>query len=475
MNTKKSLKALTIFALAGVLSVGCTNLNNMVSNHTASTRYTQTPNPMETDGDVVQINIAGSFAPGYFHRNAVMIFQPELQHEGGTIRLRPMILIGEAVTDFPNKTVVPRIGGRFTYYDQVPFTPELENARLVVNPAILPARQARANLPTTAEEAMILRSAQRITTTEPLSTGVNVVPQETAVLADAQRADRETDEQRAVDQGQGLQVPEGTSLIGTSIDGTGLQRANVVATGTDAGQQDPTVEGFTPVRLGLQGSNPISTLTDPRFQMPDLIGAGLLLGSNRCVDTEHIFVKSVVFFESDVSSVNMNYQGNRREEFRLAQEIKEQYLRTGKQILSVRIQGWASPEGTEYRNRWLGMNRTRTGERFFREQYDLAVNDMVRELNQNRQRGERRVTASEIRQSFPVIVQYKGEDWNGFLETLGTSSIQNRSTILQWFQTNTDRAQRENELRNMLAIHPQLQNEILPPLRRVEIIIEFIN
>jgi len=386
-------KILTALAIISALATGCTNLNNMINNHPTDVRYVQTPDPMVTDGDVLQIRITGEFAPNYFHRRAGMVFQPELQHEGGSVLLRPIVLIGESVTDLQGGTIL-RIGGRFAYTDEVPFTPELKEARLVVHPVVFPARRARGNVPATAVEAMTFRNAgatEEIT----IASGVRIVPQEVN-LADAES--RET----------------------------------------------------------------------------NLADVGLSLGSNICTETGHIFVKSVLFFERDLSNVNINYGRNREEKLRLAREINDEFLRTGQKIASVRILGWASPEGGEARNARLGTERARAGERFFREQYARAVDDMVREHNRNLPRGERRVTARDIKQDFPIIVEYMGEDWNGFLTAIRASDIRDREAILRVFETNIDRNHREEELRSMLAIYPELQDVILPSLRRVEIVVEFI-
>ncbi|MCL2413307.1 MAG: hypothetical protein FWC98_04120 [Bacteroidales bacterium] len=380
---KNVLKIFAVLAVASFLATGCTNLNNMVNNHSRDAQYVQTPDPMVASGDVIQINIAGTFAPNYFHRRAGMVFQPELQYEGGSILLRPIVLRGESVTDLDG-TTIPRTGGRFTYTAEVPFTPELKEARLIVNPAIFPARRAGGNVPASAEEAMALRNARAAGETT-ISTGVNTTSQ----------------------------------LVNFDVAEPSLGRDNYAA-------------------------------------------------------PENIMQRATVFFPHNLWNLNLNYPTNRTDAARAARTAMDEALRTGKEIASVTITGWASPEGEQARNNTLAIERSRVGERFIRDAYRRAVDDMVREHNRNLPRGERRVTARDLTQTFAITVNDRGEDWNGFLAALRASQVRDRDAILRVIETNINRDRREQEMRNMIVIYPELEEVILPPLRRAEIVVELV-
>ena len=383
MKKNNFLKIFAILAVASVLTASCTNLRRMENTHLSDSIYLQTPDPMEVSGDSVQINIAGSFAPNYFHRRAAVVFQPEFQHEGGTVQLSPIVLIGESVTNIEG-TVVPRSGGRFTFIDKVPFTSELENADLVINPVAFPARRAGDEPPASAEEALALTNARPL--------------------------------------------------------------------------------GETPITSGVK--------TTPR--LVDLDAAEPSLGRDNYTAPENIFQKTTVFFPHNSWNLNLNYATNRREEARAARAAMDAALRTGQQIASVTITGWASPEGELSRNNRLSVERSRVGERFIQNAYRRAIDDMVREHNRNLARGERRVTARDLTQTFPIAVEQRGEDWDGFMAALRASNVRDRDAILRVIETNTDRTRREQEMRNMIVIYPELNDIILPPLRRTEIAIEFV-
>jgi tetratricopeptide (TPR) repeat protein len=381
---KNLLKIFAILAVASILSVSCTNLSNMVNKHATDAEYVQTPDPMEAHGDVVKINIAGSFKPNYFHRRAGMLFQPELQFDGGTLPLKPMILRGESANAGLQGTTIPRNGGKFTYTDEIPFKPEYKDARLVVNPTVFPAKRAPAAAPTTTEEALALRNARPLSE-KVISTGVNTTPQ---------------------------------------------------------------LVNFTEAKPSL--------------------------GKDAYKAPENIFQKSAIFFAKDLWNLNMNFPANRTESAKNAITELNNALKGEQEIASVKITAWASPEGEEARNSNLSRERSRVGERFVRDAYKRIIDEQVREHNRNLPRGAKRVTAKDLTKELPLTVDHKGEDWDGFMATLRASNVPNRDRILNVIQSNTNRERREQEMRNMVVIYPELEETILPPLRRAEIIIELV-
>jgi len=379
----KFWKILAILAVASILVPGCTNLSNMVKRHATDAEYVQTPNPMEMHGDKVKINIAGSFKPNFFHRNAGMLFQPELQYEGGSLLLKPMTLRGQSATDLQG-TTINRAGGNFTYTDEIPFKPELQQARLVVNPTVFPARRARGNVPATNTDALALRN-HRVLSEKVIATGVNT----------------------------------------------------------------------TPMLIDNTSGKP--TLATDNYKKP-----------------ENIFQKSELFFAKDLWNLNMNLPTNRTPEARAAIEEMRKALRFEQEIASIRIIAWASPEGEEARNNNLSRERSRTGERFLRDAYRRVVEEQVREHNRNLPRGARRVTARDLTRELPLTVEHRGEDWDGFMKALRASNVRDRDKIINVISMSQDRARREQEMRNMIVIYEEIENILLPPLRRAEMIIELV-
>jgi Flp pilus assembly protein TadD len=338
---------------------------------------------MQNHADVIRINVAGSFKPNYFHRRAAMFWQPELQYEGGTLPLKPLILKGESVSDLQG-TTIPRSGGKFTYTAEIPFKSEYKEAKLIVNPMVFPGRRARGTAPTTIEEATAIRGS----------------------------------------------LPLSEKVMATGVNNT------------------PALVNFAEAKPSL--------------------------GKDAYKAPENDFQRSALFFAKDLWNLNLNYPTNRTEAARNSVAEMSRALAGDQEIASIKIIAWASPEGEEYRNENLSRERSRTGERFLRDAYRRVIDQQVAEHNRNLPRGQRRITARELMKDLPLTVEHRGEDWDGFMAALRTSTISEREQIVRVIQANTDPARREQEMRNMILIYPEVEERLLPPLRRAEIVIELV-
>ena len=63
-----------------------------------------------------------------------------------------------------------------------------------------------------------------------------------------------------------------------------------------------------------------------------------------------------------------------------------------------------------------------------------------------------------------------GEDWEGFKELVAASNIEDKEIILQVLSRYESSAQRETEIKNMSAVFTALKKEILPKLRRAQVV-----
>ena len=109
-------------------------------------RYQPSPNPIETKGDKVVINVNGSYPPKYFSKSAIVVLQPVLQWDGGSIDLVPMTLKGENVTGENGVTISYKKGGRFTYLDEIDYQPGMETGKVIVNPVAYKGKQTTENV-----------------------------------------------------------------------------------------------------------------------------------------------------------------------------------------------------------------------------------------------------------------------------------------------------------------------------------------
>ena len=67
------------------------------------------------------------------------------------------------------------------------------------------------------------------------------------------------------------------------------------------------------------------------------------------------------------------------------------------------------------------------------------------------------------------VINHHGPDWNGFLANVKASNIRDKDKILNVINSAGDAKKKEQEVRNMIVIYPELEETMLPQLRRAEI------
>ena len=125
-------------------------------------------------------------------------------------------------------------------------------------------------------------------------------------------------------------------------------------------------------------------------------------------------------------------------------------------IKSVKITGFASPEGEEDKNGTLSTDRSNTAK--------TAMMNMAVKAKNTKASGEIYSTSGS------------GEDFPGFEKALGTDTKMNqddKALVLRVIKMNASPAEREVELRNMRATFTYLDKNIFPLLRRSEMVTSY--
>ena len=108
------------------------------------------------------------------------------------------------------------------------------------------------------------------------------------------------------------------------------------------------------------------------------------------------------------------------------------------------VHGYASPDGPENFNDKLSSARSKSGH----EVAEKLLKDTGMGLD---------------------VASY-GEDWEGFKELVAASDIEDKDIILQVLSRYDSSTQREAEIKNMSAVFTALKKEILPKLRRAQLV-----
>lgn len=119
-------------------------------------------------------------------------------------------------------------------------------------------------------------------------------------------------------------------------------------------------------------------------------------------------------------------------------------LENDRAIQNIAVKGYASPDGP------------------------IKLND---KLSKARSESSQTVLAKLLKDAgLEIDAAAYGEDWDGFKEMVEKSDIKDKNLILQVLSLYNSPAQREQEIKNMSSVFNELKEEILPELRRSQII-----
>ena len=176
--------------------------------------------------------------------------------------------------------------------------------------------------------------------------------------------------------------------------------------------------------------------------------------------TEFIGKTATIFF--DLNSSNMNWSNKYNKSAAAKDSIKafQKFMNEGNIISKVIISGWASPEGEETNNQGLSERRFEQGKKWFENQYDQYLKDYAK-ANKIKMKDLQRPT-------FEYVNNARGEDWDGFESAIAQSNIAQKNQILNVVHSQPNNDMREQKIREMTDIYPEIADVILPPLRRAE-------
>ena len=151
------------------------------------------------------------------------------------------------------------------------------------------------------------------------------------------------------------------------------------------------------------------------------------------VDKEVAVKKLTYFFNKDKYNI-----ADRRKLNNEADAAFKDLLKAG--VTNFEVRAWASPEGEEGHNNELSNNR------------DNAAEKQMQKLAKK--------TAIEING------KGYGPDWNTFVELVAASDLKDKDAIVNNINKSSNK---EQTIREMCDIYPQLEKDILPQIRRAEV------
>ena len=124
------------------------------------------------------------------------------------------------------------------------------------------------------------------------------------------------------------------------------------------------------------------------------------------------------------------------------------------EVKSIAIESYASPEGEVDLNTNLAEDRAKSAQSFLigkakRMKFDAAKEDAFYTLSP------------------------KGEDWAGFKTEVNKTTHEDKELILRVLEMTSDLTKREQEIRNMAKTYKFLEKEVLPQLRRAQVVVTY--
>lgn len=218
--------------------------------------------------------------------------------------------------------------------------------------------------------------------------------------------------------------------------------------------------------VSVKGKTPFSLL-DRKVADGLIMTAKRVQNNEEFLAADHKYVKekllrekSVILYIVNRSDLRWDYYLNKEEKARTAIATFIEFMKQGLPVKEVAIDAWASPEGEESYNQGLSEKRVETAKKWFESEYSKYIKERSKSEN---------VDPATITQVINYNLNAKGEDWDGFMQSVQDSEIKDKNSILNIVNNQSDIDQREQEIRNMTVIYKEIEKDILPPLRRAEL------
>ncbi len=223
---------------------------------------------------------------------------------------------------------------------------------------------------------------------------------------------------------------------------------------------DPAMEDAAELAVRISGTQGNKSAT---FE-PFVVGAGVITtplwvrSDDQFIPVEDNFQRVITYTEEVTVNYSVNSSTVRSSELRdedwkaLKDLIQLSVDADSVTITGARIESYASPEGEITLNEDLASDRANS-----------ASGAITREMKR------KKLAADD---AFFTLVP-KGEDWQGFKSLMQASNIEDKNLILRVLEMYSDKNKREEEIRNIAKTYKEIEKDILPELRRSQVVVSY--
>lgn len=153
-------------------------------------------------------------------------------------------------------------------------------------------------------------------------------------------------------------------------------------------------------------------------------------------------------YSVSASKLNSILAGNEAELSNLDKMLEEVKSDENMHIKRIDITGYASPDGNAMANDALALSRAQKFRSMLESRYALMSNYVIR-------------------------VMSDAEQWDDCNESVLDSSIENKTKVLSIIDSSESEASKEQQLKQMPQVWNVFRTQILPPMRRVEMVVYY--
>ncbi len=217
-----------------------------------------------------------------------------------------------------------------------------------------------------------------------------------------------------------------------------------------------SVKGKTPYSMGDRKIADGLIMTSKRFENNE----NLLLADHGYKRDIIVSETGIIYYLVNKYDVNLNFKLNKDAKAKEMLTKLNDFVAKGWEMKNIEINAWASPEGEESFNQGLSQKRAESAQTYMQGEYRKYIQKVAKAKG---------MKVEDIMQEIKFNLAANGEDWDGFMQAIQKSNIKDKNIIANVVNSQPDPNKREQEIRNMTVIYKEIEDEILPPLRRSEI------
>lgn len=229
-------------------------------------------------------------------------------------------------------------------------------------------------------------------------------------------------------------------------------------------------QAITPADLYAIASGPVQTISEQDARLQSEQSARSILIPQLQVDAQSVYSRMITYiipdeelvpkvsiekltayvdFPANGVQVNPKYGNNHAELAKLEERLKALLRLADGKVKSIRITGYASPDGGTKENERLAGNRAIQFKNYLQKQF-------------------KQVSAC------PVSVDWVGEDWEGLQRLISGSDKKYGNRVLSIFQLTDDPDNRRKQIRAIDngAVYKDIEKNFFARLRRMELAVE---